>query len=78
MATIGVPQLRGHPQDMFHYIQSVPFQSKDRLKATVLSTDYEATRVAMKSACALAVRLNAIVEVVAVEAVPDLMPLDIW
>jgi hypothetical protein len=25
-----VPQLMEHPQDIFPYIQSVPFQSKDR------------------------------------------------
>jgi len=70
------PCLREHPQDMFPYIQSVPFQSKDRLKVAVLFTDCEATCEAMKTACAFAVRLNAIIEVVATEVVPYPIPLD--
>jgi hypothetical protein len=71
-----VPQLGGHLQDMFPYIQSIPFQSKNRLKVAVLFTDYEASREALKNACTLAVRLNTIIEVVVAEVVPYPMPLD--
>ena len=71
-----IPQLGEHPQGMFPYIQSVPFRSNNGLRVAVLLTDYEASREALKSACSLAVPLNAIIEVVGAEVVPYPMPLD--
>jgi hypothetical protein len=71
-----IPRLGEHPQGILPYIQSVPFRSNNGLKVSVLFTDYEATRESLMSACSLAARLNAIIEVVAAEVVPYPMPLD--
>ena len=61
-------------EGVFLYIQSLPYQLKN--KVTVLYTSYELTREAMKTACTLALRLDAVIEIVAAEVVPYPMPLD--